>query len=376
MRIPITARAPLIDLCKVVAIQLIVWHHLAFYGPMSDVVYPLAPGLFDWLYDRGRLAVQVFLVIGGYLAAQSLSRRLGDSRWQAPTLQPLRLIWQRFLRLAKPYWVALGLALLSAALARELMDHAATPAVPTWGQLAAHALMLHDLLDHEGLSAGVWYVAIDFQLYILFIALASLSLGLARHTGWRVRTWLALLCLGLTTLSLYAFNLEPGFDKWGLYFFGAYGLGALAFGIGQRRHKSLWLLGLSLLLVGALVMAWRDRLVLAGITAVVLACWGRLSELPALPRRLQGRVLPYLAERSYALFLIHYPVCLAVNAVVTWAWPNSLVCNALGLFAGWLLSIGAAEGLYRCCEAPKATRLRPWPSQLPWLSLGRSTQRG
>jgi peptidoglycan/LPS O-acetylase OafA/YrhL len=375
MRTP-AARAPLIDLFKVVAIQLIVWHHLVFYGPMSDVVYPYVPGLFDWLYEHGRWAVQVFLVMGGYLAAQSLSRRLTSSRVQPPVLRPGRLIWQRFLRLARPYWVALGLALLSAALARELMDHAATPAVPSWGQLAAHALMLHDLLDHEGLSAGVWYVAIDFQLYALFIGLAALSTGLSRWTGLRVRTWLALLCLGLTVVSLYGFNLEPDLDMWGLYFFGAYGLGALAYGIAQRRHKSPWLLGLSLLLVGALVLAWRDRLVLAGLTAVILACWGRLAELPGLSRRLQQTMLPYLAERSYALFLIHYPVCLAVNAVVTWAWPGEVLPNSLGLLTAWLLSIGASELLYRSCEAPSVSRLHPWPSRLPWLSLGRSTQRG
>lgn len=31
-----------IDALKGIACVLIVWHHLAFYGPMSDVIYPRA----------------------------------------------------------------------------------------------------------------------------------------------------------------------------------------------------------------------------------------------------------------------------------------------------------------------------------------------
>lgn len=371
MRTPAAAaRAPLVDLFKVVAIQLIVWHHLAFYGPMSDVVYPLTPGLWNWLSEQGRLAVQVFLVMGGYLAAQALQRRTAMSA-ALPPGRAFEAIWQRYLRLGKPYWVALLAAMASAALARALMDHAATPDVPTWAQIAAHVLMLHDVLDHAGLSAGVWYVAIDLQLYALLMGLASLSAALSRWAGWSMRAWLTVGCIALTAASLYGFNRTPDLDKWGVYFFGSYGLGILAFGISQRSVRWPGLLGLGLLLVGALVLAWRDRLVLAGFTAVVLACWGRMPSLPLLSRPLPLSLLPYLAQRSYALFLIHYPVCLAVNAVVTWLWPEDPVFNGLGLAAAWLLSMAAAEMLY-LVEAP-ATRAhwRDWAGRLHWLSFVR-----
>ena len=62
----------LINLMKAGAAQLIVLHHLAFYGPMSDHVRPMWPSLIEWLSDTARIAVQVFLVIGGFLAAKSL----------------------------------------------------------------------------------------------------------------------------------------------------------------------------------------------------------------------------------------------------------------------------------------------------------------
>jgi len=51
------SRLPLIDALKAIASQLIVIHHLAFYGPMSDYALPLAPKLIPWLYDYARIAV-------------------------------------------------------------------------------------------------------------------------------------------------------------------------------------------------------------------------------------------------------------------------------------------------------------------------------
>jgi len=55
----------LIDAFKAAGCLLIVLHHLAFYGPMSDVVATAWPGTVNWLYDHGRLAVQFFLVCAG-----------------------------------------------------------------------------------------------------------------------------------------------------------------------------------------------------------------------------------------------------------------------------------------------------------------------
>ncbi len=87
-------RLPGIDALKGLACLLIVLHHLAFYGPMSDVVHRHIPWLTNWLYDYGRMAVQVFLVVGGFLAAASLAPQ-GVARFK----QSGRLIFQRYRRL-------------------------------------------------------------------------------------------------------------------------------------------------------------------------------------------------------------------------------------------------------------------------------------
>src|SRR5471032_3486473 len=91
----------LINLLKAGAAQLIVLHHLAFYGPMSDHVRPLLPALIDWLSGSARIAVQVFLVISGFLVAKSLSPA------GLPGLaSPLRAIGRRYAKLAPPFMAA------------------------------------------------------------------------------------------------------------------------------------------------------------------------------------------------------------------------------------------------------------------------------
>ena len=76
-------RSALIDCTKGLACAAIVWHHLAFYGPMSEVAHPAMPDVLDWLYEYARMAVQIFLVLGGYLAAASLAPA-GHAKLGAP----------------------------------------------------------------------------------------------------------------------------------------------------------------------------------------------------------------------------------------------------------------------------------------------------
>ena len=64
---------PLLDIAKGIACAVIVGHHLSRYGAMPVGAFPLAPDFLGWLADDGRLAVQVFLVIAGFLAAASLA---------------------------------------------------------------------------------------------------------------------------------------------------------------------------------------------------------------------------------------------------------------------------------------------------------------
>jgi peptidoglycan/LPS O-acetylase OafA/YrhL len=195
----------LINLLKAGSAQLIVLHHLAFYGPMADHARPLMPALIDWLYDYARIAVQVFLVISGFLAAKSLSPQ------GLPSIaHPLQTIWRRYVKLAPPFVVAMLLAIIASAWAGAWMTDDSISGPPTLRQLGAHILLLHSVLGYESLSAGAWYVAIDFQLY----ALMTLLLWVAGHVaGKRTWAWIVpvLVAAGVSG-SLFYFNRDADWD--------------------------------------------------------------------------------------------------------------------------------------------------------------------
>ncbi len=337
-------RLPGVDALKGLACVLIVWHHLAFYGPMSDVVHGAAPGLMNWLYSYGRMAVQVFLVVGGFLAACSLAPE-GSASFR----HPLHLIFKRYRRLALPLVVAVLITVAVAALVRPWLQHPSVPGVPTLWQLLSHVFLLQDLLGQEALSAGIWYVAIDFQLFAITVLI--LTLVRSAHHRWVV--------LALAAASLLVFNRRAGLDMTGLYFFGAYALGMLAWWASRSERPARWLLAIAALGAVALLLDFRGRLLVAVAVALALV-WLQRSAWPAL--WLQQRWMFWLGKVSYSVFLIHFPVCLLVNAVVTHVWPGQLLANALGLLAAFGLSLLAGEALYRCVESPGArwrTLFRP-----------------
>ncbi|MFT4242270.1 MAG: acyltransferase [Acidovorax sp.] len=341
------ARSPVIDVAKGLACALIVWHHLAFYGPMSDIAQPLAPGLMAWLYDYGRMAVQVFLVLGGYLAVASLAPQ-GVARFDHAG----QAIARRFGRLAVPYAVALLLTVLAAALVRPFMDHASVPDEPTLGQLVANALLLQDIVGQDALSAGVWYVAIDFQLFALSVLLwASLR-------GRPPRVAQAAVLLGAAA-SLWVFNRMPALDMWAVYFFGAYALGMMAFWAVRAPRPSAWLAAMAALGGVALAIDFRGRVVVALLTAFCLVALLRAERL----RTWSGMApLVHLGQMSYSVFLVHFSVCLLVNAAVSRLWPASPALNALGMLGAFALSLAAGRQLYLRVERHGPS----WPTALCW----------
>lgn len=349
-------RMPLVDLLKAVAAQLIALHHLAFYGPMSDWTHRLAPDWVEWFSQQGRLAVQVFLVVSGFLAAYSLAPK-GTPRVD----QPLARLWQRYVRLGVPFMVALGLAALCAAVARAWMVHDSVPAAPTAVQWVAHALMLHTLLDVESLSAGVWYVAIDLQLYALLLGLVWGSRSRATLMAW--------VLVGVAA-SQFHFNRNAHWDAWAIYFFGAYGLGALAHWFsagsasGANPRQARW--GL-LLLVGltavALLLDYRDRLALALATAVLLGWAQHRGWLFTWPN---WAWTARLSRWSYAVFLLNFPVGLLVNAWFTRFAAADAQVQTFGVLVAWgLINLAAAvfhaQVEVRLVRLVSGWRLPSWP---------------
>lgn len=360
---PRAARMPLIDALKGVACLSIVWHHLAFYGPMSDAAHPLAPGLIDWLYANARIAVQCFLVISGFLAAGALA----PDR-VARVEHPGALILKRYLRLAIPCVAALTLAIACSAVARQLMTHDSISAPPGTAQLLAHVLLLQHLLGFEALSAGIWYVAIDFQLHAVAVLLLCAAAAVARRMDpASARLVAPALVTALTAASLFAFNLDDRLSDTGLYFAGAYGLGMLAFWASRAQRPGVWILGVALLGALALAFEFRTRIAVALATALLLA-WGQA------PGRAGGWPLPgwlaWTGLRSYSIFLVHFPVSLVVSGVFTRLWPADPIAAAAGMATSFTISLAIAAVFHRFVESRPATPLNAVRSHATFLIVG------
>lgn len=354
-------RSFLLDLLKAIGCLLIVLHHLAFYGPMSDVVAGQWPALMDWLADDGRLAVQIFLVCSGYLTAMGFV-----SKPEMDGMRLLRLALRRYLRLATPLLAALSAAVLVTELIRTDFHHPSLSATPEWPQLLAHVFFLQHLLDMEALSAGVWYVAIDFQLYLLvLLILWAVTRWVHWHPDWRADALRVLVFLGLTLLSLLRWNLNADLDLYGLYFFGAYGMGWLAFRARQSRIPPKgWLV-----LLGLGALAWwvdsRWRITTAWVVALLLAASPEAWMQSRLPQGLGQRVVSRLAGISYSVFLVHYAVALAVSAFITHWWPQSVAWNAAGMLMALVLSLCVGMVLHRGVEQ----KSQDWRHWLFWVGV-------
>jgi peptidoglycan/LPS O-acetylase OafA/YrhL len=353
VRLPAHHPFRLIDILKVLAAQCIVLHHFSAYGPLSEAASDALPDVMAWLYDNARMAVQVFLVVAGYLAA----RGFASAPQNASAL--VWAIWQRYQRLVPPFVAALVLTIGCAALVRPYLAPDVVPAAPTLTQFLAHASLLHSVLDVESLSAGVWYVAIDFQLYATLVLLLYLAGG----KRWLAIGLVALLCVA----SVVWFNTDADWDIWSVYFFGAYGFGALAWWAGSRRQHG-WL-GLSVYAatlgigLAALALQFRERIALAIGVSAVLASFGTWQL--QFPRWLD-KAVHSLSSTSYALFLVHYAVLLLANAA--WAelgWEDG---NAALLFIGgsWLVALGVSYLFHTQVEQRIAQwRSAPKPAALP-----------
>ncbi len=332
-------RMPLIDALKAVAALLVFFNHFSSYGPLAAAAREAFPGLFGWFYEYARMAVQVFLVTAGFLAARALS-----PNGQALAGSPLPLIWKRYLRLAIPYLAALTLAIIAAALADQWLDDEAIPARATLAQWLAHAFLLQGLLGHEALSAGIWYIAIDFQLF----ALMALLLWGGRRTYVAPALVLAMACL-----ALFWFNRNPDWNNWAIYFFGSYGLGAAAWWASDRKHLAAWMGVILTVVVAAMLVDFRLRIVLALGIALLLALGRRQGFLGRWP---ESRPLAFLGRISYSIFLVHFPVLLLANAAYARFATASPASAIFGLFLVLTASLGLATLFYRWVESPPASR--------------------
>jgi peptidoglycan/LPS O-acetylase OafA/YrhL len=347
----------LVDFLKTFAALTIILHHFSSYGQIAEDARLLLPGLMTWLFEYGRYAVQIFLVMGGYLAAQSLTR---TSNLKNPQTV-LKTMFNRYLRLFAPYVVALILTIICAWVARFWVQDEFVGESETMGQFLAHLFFLQGILGLDSISAGVWYVAIDWQLY------AILAIMLSMFPGYRSLMWvLAMLCVS----SLLFFNRSGEYENYFIYFIGAYGLGVLAQLCKNypdpivNRVARLFFIAIGIIiLISSFHQLW-IRNILAYVVAIALVIWGDWAYKDHGKEQRRGHesrthkivnAILWGSRRSYCAFLIHFSFVLLANTLYI-AWGMNQRHEGVLAIALMIVAIAAsgiaANLLYRWVEVP------------------------
>jgi peptidoglycan/LPS O-acetylase OafA/YrhL len=326
------SRSWIIDVLKLLGAQCILLHHISIYGPIAQEIGIFYPIFMDEFSGLTRLAVPIFLVTSGYLVAKSISQmrevHFGD------------LLLKRYARLAPFYLLSLCMCVIAGVLLHDYLWGTWVPEVPTWGGFIAHALFLQGLLDVPSISSGVWYVAIDFQLFALTIFMAYLfsSREKIRVDNAKLKLSLALLAL----LSLWVFNRFESLDNWAIYFMGSYILGMLAHWAHEGViNKRLYLLvgflgGLSVLYEP------RIRIALALCISMGLFLWAQ-DRGEFLSHRIKS-VLSLLGDSAYAVFLNHFVLILVWSSIWDYFEMEGLKSASAMVLFYWLTCV--AWGFY------------------------------
>ena len=329
-----------VDFLKTIAVQIIIFHHLSNYGIIPLKVHDIFPQFIDFIGLHGRYAVQIFLVTGGYLTARSLP----------PSLEKyglLKSIVNRYLRLVPAYIVAIIFTIICAAIARSVHFEEYIGEQETIFQIFAHFFFLQHILGFESISLGVWYVAIDWQLYIF---IACLLYGFKSFKRMFILLPIAI------AASLLFFSQHPLYEDYFIYFVGAYGLGIVAYLAEDSTHPEtrqparIILIFLTVLILSNTFFELQIKNIIEIVLAILLSLFGKKTYSSI--NNPIFKLCVWFSHRSYCAFLIHFSLLLLGNSLYYHYQFQSSELALLLMLIIWLFSWIFAHILYLAVEIP------------------------
>lgn len=341
-------RYAFVDDLRGIAAMAVAVGHLAYHLPQ--------PARF---LEIGRVGVEIFFVISGFVMAYTLERERITGRFGA------QFMIRRSIRLDPPYWVAIVLQLF---VARWLWE----APLPSLRVLALNVVYLQDLAEVDGIISIAWTLCLELQFYLVFCGLLWVVQRLP------LRRWAA---RGIVFGPVAIVGVLVSHGEWGLPIITELGnigglfingwylffLGVLAKWVlfdGLPLWVGAILPGFALAVVvstGESFAPYANYSVAAGVgSAAALAVVGRTA---AIGNGLRVGWISYLGRISYSLYLTHWVVGVNFADRVAEQYGTAGRYSAPAMIIGLALSVISADILYRAVEAPSvrlAGRAKNW----------------
>ncbi|WP_197491212.1 acyltransferase family protein [Planctomyces sp. SH-PL62] len=265
-------------------------HSFHFYG-VSHTLDPMARA--TWAqYTLGRLAVDAFFVLSGFLVARSweTSRGLTD------------FLKKRAARVYPGFFVAIAFATLVAAPWLVARGGTAAWSAPFWSGIALPALMLD--YGNLGVNGSLWTIRYDFYYY-LFI-------GMVGWAGMFSKRWPVLAMWAASWLvyaSWFKAGLPAGIDEQHPRLLTCFLAGAVCYAYRHRIPVKWSWFAVSMAVLVLYSEDWSYRYWPYRLMPVIFPIFGTYAVLFAAFRPgARAAKFAWLGDYSYGLFLYAYPV--------------------------------------------------------------------
>ncbi len=306
------------------AFYVVLQHCVTMLDPAQAMLKPGAHPA--WLREvfllllNGHFAVSAFIVLSGYCLQLALYQK-GDGQ-----LRDVRsFLYRRFWRILPPYYACLAISLVVChfVTSRQTGMPWEQYLPVTWENTMAHVLMIHNLSRDwmYKINGVLWSISIEFQLYLVFPALAGAL--------WRWGARVVVPVLGVLVAVLLV--TLPASEKLYPWYAALFGLGMAGARLALHPKKSPpqgWLLaGAVVFLVAALwsttvtkELVLRDALM--GVAVTLTLALGTQNPDHWWVRPFAWRPMVFVGAFSYSLYLMHHPI-LQILYVSRPAWAGT-----------------------------------------------------